>query len=140
MPRQLKWRSARRRASFDIIDGADVADAGRDLPIVGVIFAGITIALLVLGLFVFVVPALVFLLELVLTLLLGGLGVVGRVLFRRPWTIEGRRRGADHVFEWKVVGWRASGELLDSVAEQLRLTGTAQGGVRSPPAPASEPA
>lgn len=45
-------------------------------------------------------------------------GVVARVVFRRPWTVEavaddGRRSVA------RVVGWRASGRLRDDLAQRI---------------------
>ena len=52
-------------------------------------------------------------------------GELGRVLFRRPWTVEGRVTGTKHGGEWKVVGWQANGELVNPVGERLRSTGPA---------------
>ena len=37
---------------------------------------------------------------------------------------------AGHAYEWKSRGWRASGDLVDSVAEQLRTTGLPAGGTQ----------
>jgi hypothetical protein len=111
VPRRLRWRPPKRRGSMDYLKAVQFADVD-DLPVIGLVLAAVGLVLFAIALFVFVFPALVLLLELLLTLLLVILGVVGRVLFRRPWTIEGRRRGADHGLEWKVAGWGASGELL----------------------------
>ena len=76
----------------------------------------------------FVVPALIFLLELLLVVAIVAMGVAGRVLLGRPWTVEARARVAGDAVEWKVRGWRASGELLESVAAQLEATGKPTGG------------
>jgi hypothetical protein len=82
--------------------------------------AALLIAVLAL---VLVIPALIFVVELALVLVAVGLGVLGRVLFRRPWTVEARVDGTSQGGEWKVTGWRASGQVLNSIAEQLRATG-----------------
>ena len=42
------------------------------------------------------------------------------VLRRRTWTVRATARGEDRGYVWRVRGWRASGELVDSVAEALR--------------------
>jgi hypothetical protein len=63
-------------------------------------------------------PLLLLVLDLVIVLILLVLAIVGRVLFRRPWTVEatsatGQRITAD------VVGWRAALRRRDELAEQL---------------------
>ena len=68
-------------------------------------------------------PALIFVVELALVLVAVGFGVLGRVLLRRPWTVEARVDGTSQGGEWKVMGWRASGDLLNSVANRLEATG-----------------
>jgi hypothetical protein len=112
-------RSTRDHADVaDLLDGADLLD---DVP--GVV-VGIVLFLL-LALFVFVgIPVLVALGELAFLLLLTLGGLVARVLFRRPWTVDavspdGRR------YAWPVVGWRASGDVRRRVADQVRATGDA---------------
>lgn len=48
-------------------------------------------------------------------------GVLVRIMFRRPWTIEatdGSRR-----VEWKVVGWGASSRAADRMASEIAATG-----------------
>ena len=50
-------------------------------------------------------------LELVLVALIVVVGVAGRVLFRRPWTIFARSDTTDgdpREHTWEVVGWRAA--------------------------------
>ena len=61
-----------------------------------------------------------------------GLGLLGRVLLRRPWTVEARQLGDARVYEWKAQGWRASEELCHSVAQQLEATGLPAGGALRP--------
>lgn len=117
------------------MDGADLASVGADLPIVGVVFAVIAVLLVVVAAFVFIIPALVFVIELVVVLGLVGLGVLGRVLLGRPWTVQARTSGADHAYEWKCRGWSASGELVETIARQLHATGRPTSGTRFPPDP-----
>lgn len=114
------------------MDGADLALLGEDLPVVGVVVAVIGLLLFGIAAVLFVLPALIFLLELLLILALVGLGLLGRLLFRRPWTIEAIEVGSDQAFEWKVSGWRASGDLLESLANQLQATGLPKGGTKVP--------
>ena len=125
--RSVGWRS-------ELVDPFDVAppdvrvlDVDDDLGVLAVVGIVIT-SLAALAVFVFfVVPAVVFLVELLLVVLAIVLGAFGRVLFRRPWTVEARVKGTNQGREWKVVGWRASGELVEQVAERVRSTGKAGG-------------
>ena len=133
VPRRLRWRG--RTFSFDLLDGAELLSFGDELPVVGVIFAAIAAFLVAVGLVVLVLPAVVFILELLLIATLVGLGVLGRVLLGRPWTIEARQKGADHALEWRARGWQGSQEVLESVAQQIAVNGTPAGGARVPPAP-----
>lgn len=76
--------------------------------------------LIVLGLVIFVVfmifigwPLLLFLLETLLIIpVTFVIGVIGRVLFRRPWTLEASG-GPGRRVEWNVVGWRASSQAAE---------------------------
>ncbi len=71
---------------------------------VGVIMfaiAALSVAVLAVA---FVIPALIFVVELVLVLVAVGLGVLGRVLFPRPWTVEARVHGTSQGGEWRVMG------------------------------------
>jgi hypothetical protein len=80
-------------------------------------------ALVLIVLVVFVAPLVLAVVDL---LLVTGVGLVGRVAFRRPWTIEAR--AADGTTQtWQVVGWRASRERRDEIADLLAA------GVSSPP-------
>lgn len=108
---------------MDLLDDADVAGEAAELPVVGVIFFAIAALLVGVAAVIFVVPAVIFLLELLLVVLLVALGAGARILFRRPWTVEARVAGTNEVREWKVVGWRASGELVDTVATRVASTG-----------------
>ncbi|MBW3615290.1 MAG: hypothetical protein KY439_08290 [Actinobacteria bacterium] len=121
--RGVSWRGPKGGRALDLVDGADLAGEGAELPVVGVIMFALAALLIAVLAVVFVVPALIFVLELLLVLVAVGLGALGRVLFRRPWTVEARVEGTNDGREWKVVGWRASGDRVASVAERLRATG-----------------
>ena len=85
----------------------------------------ISIAILVVLALIFVViPLLLFAFEaLILVPLLVALGVLGRVLFRRPWMVEAARvEPKGEVVVWKVVGWGASDRAADQMAGMIRAT------------------
>lgn len=69
------------------------------------------------------VPFLIALGELVLILLLALGGAVGRILFRRPWTVDAVGPGGAH-HTWSVVGWRASGAARQVIADRISTAGT----------------
>jgi hypothetical protein len=104
---------------FKRIGKADVTDFGPDLPgfdglddlgIVGFIIAAVlaVIVAIFLALLLFNVIALA--IELVIFLVLLVAGIIGRVLFRKPWGVFAKTRDATAYAE--VVGWRASREWL----------------------------
>ena len=119
MPRKLRWKGKDRDLPVELMDGAELLSLGDDLPVVGVIAAVVAGVVVAIGLVLFIVPALIFVLELLFVLALVGLGIAGRILLGRPWTVEARRAGSDEVLEWKVRGWRASGAKVDEIADQL---------------------
>lgn len=119
----VPWRGPKGDSALDLFDGASLAGDAADMPVVGGIMIGIFALLVAVLAVVLVIPGLIFILELMAVLLIVGLSVVGRILFRRPWTVEARLAGTNEVHEWAVVGWRASGELVKSVAERLQTTG-----------------
>lgn len=97
---------------------------GADLPIdlaEGILAAVVVIVALVFMVFIGV-PFLIALGELLLIVLLALVGAIGRVLFRRPWTIDAvGPDGARH--EWRVVGWKASSAARGFVSERVAATG-----------------
>ena len=118
--RTVRWRGSRDVPDVDV-PGLDLLDdelgclAAIGLGVVTVVVGGLA--------FFFVLPALLFLGELLLVIAAIGLGGVARVVFRRPWTVEARVAGTNEGREWKVTGWRASGELVDTVAARVQATG-----------------
>jgi hypothetical protein len=123
---RLRWRGT--RGAGDLLDGADLAGLGGDLPVVGVILTALALLLFAIAAVMFIVPALVFVGELLIIVAIVVLGLMGRVLFGRPWTVEAQQLGAGPAYEWKVSGWRASLDLVTSIADQLRATGLPTGG------------
>lgn len=117
------WHRFRRRfrQAFDRV--GDVGDA--DPGCLEVFGEGLLVGLAVIAavlLLVFVAVPLVFaVLDLVVVLLLAALGILTRVLFRRPWTIEATSDDGGRL-RWRVKGWRASGAKRDEI-EGLLATG-----------------
>lgn len=118
------WQRFRRRIhrTFErATEGAEadpgcLADFGEGL------VAGVAILLFVLFLVFVAVPLLVAVVDVLIVLLLAALGVLARVVLRRPWVVEAR--SGTRTVIWRVVGWRASGEQRDRVAEWIASTGT----------------
>jgi hypothetical protein len=83
--------------------------------------AGILVgfAALALGALVVVVvfPVIALTVELIVLLALFLAGIVGRVVFRRPWHVLAQTD--DAAYRWPVRGWRASRERVDAVADGL---------------------
>jgi hypothetical protein len=78
----------------------------------------VVIVAVVLFLIFFGIPFLIALGEFVLIILLAVVGVIGRVLFRRPWTVDTvDPSGVSH--SWSVVGWRASGAARKFIADRI---------------------
>jgi len=82
--------------------------------------------LVIVGLIVFgllfwwlLLPLLLLVLDAVVVAVLVIAGVVGRVLFRRPWRVQAVGPGAEPVVA-DVVGWRAALRARDEMAEKLR--------------------
>ena len=122
-----RFRQAMRRAG----DAADVDPGCLDVIGEGIVTA-IAVIVAVLVLVFVVLPLLVAVVDLAFVILLAMVGLAGRVAFRRPWTVEARRSDGSCV-AWRVVGWRASGELVDQVANQVASGIVPPGGLRSGP-------
>jgi hypothetical protein len=59
------------------------------------------------------------LVDLLIVLVVAAIGVVGRFVFRRPWTVEAHSStGEQH--EVPVVGWRRAGEKVGSIAHDIK--------------------
>jgi hypothetical protein len=112
-----RTRKVRRRTSdlADVPDPGCAIDIGEGL----IIVVGAIVAIVFL---IFIgIPFLVALGELLYIVLIALAGLVGRLLFRRPWTVDAvDPRGAHH--HWSVVGWKASGAARQFVAERIAAT------------------
>lgn len=97
---------------------ADVPDPGG----AGDLVEGIAVFLLVIVVVLFAVfvgiPFLIALGELLIIVLFALIGVLGRVFFRRPWTVDAVSPTGEH-HAWPVVGWRASGAARQFIAERV---------------------
>lgn len=122
-----RFRQTMRRAG----DAAD-ADPGC-LDVIGEgIVAAIAIVLAVLVALFVLLPLLVAVVDVVVVVALSLLGILARVVLRRPWTVEARAGDGSSLL-WRVVGWRASGDQVDAVAEGLRAGVVPPGAVSPPP-------
>jgi hypothetical protein len=125
-----QWLPARVRIRPDRGDDRDIGDDDGDgfLGTMGDFFgiddagAGILVGFAVLALSAIVLaivfPVIALTLELIILLTLLLAGIVGRVLFRRPWHVLARTDGGAR-YRWPVHGWRASGERVHAVADAL---------------------
>lgn len=91
---------------------ADAATWPAELPWLLLVVVGVVLAVLLLGLVAVV-------LDVVLVALLVVGGVVTRVLFRRPWTLEAVADSGERLTR-QVVGWAASNCLRHEIADALR--------------------
>lgn len=94
-----RTRKVRRRTA----DAADVPDPGCAPDIAEGIAVFIVLIVMVLFLIFIGIPFLIALGELLLIVLLALSGIVGRVLFRRPWTVDAVDPDGGHR-DWHVVG------------------------------------
>ncbi len=126
MPRlgtETLWGRFRRRVRLMFrragdIDSGGCFDVGGIDDLVAVLVLAVAALLVVFVAF----PLLVALLDVLLVILLTLLGVIGRVVFRRPWTIEAVGDD-DSRYAWHVVGWRESKALVTELADRLRVGG-----------------
>jgi hypothetical protein len=115
--RQRRARSAGRQA-HDVLRwydrlGIPFADDSLTAVIVSLLVIGGLILLVLFG-----IPALLALVDLALVLAVTAAGLIGRLLFRRPWTVEARATTGD-LHEAHVVGWRRAGELAAAMARSI---------------------
>lgn len=117
-----RFRNRSRRVRRRTSDLADVPDPGCAADL-GEAIAVFVIVVVVIAFLVLVgIPFLVALGELLLVLLVAVGGAVGRVLFRRPWTVDAVEPDGGH-HRWSVVGWKASGTARQFIADRIEMTG-----------------
>jgi len=111
-------RRVRRRTAElgDAPDPGCAPDLGEAILVFIVAFVAI-VFLIFIG-----IPFLIALGELLLIVVLALAGVVGRVFFRRPWTVDAVSPDGTHL-SWPVVGWRASAAARQFIADRVAATG-----------------
>lgn len=119
-PIRPRWRGTRDGDAFDWLDlGGGLGDSG----ILGVIAAIFVIVVLAALIAFVLLPLAILLLEVLVFLLLAGLGLLGRVLLRRPWRIEARAEGGPGAARPPIVrsvsGWRDSRDAIAELAAEL---------------------
>ncbi|MBA2438871.1 MAG: hypothetical protein H0V52_11070 [Acidimicrobiia bacterium] len=117
---RIEQRRRRRRGKRS---GGDAAEAVADslswfdegfVAVVGIVLlVGVFVLLFTLGL-----PLVLALVDLMVVVALVVGGVVARVLFRRPWTVQASDGAGSQVIR-RVVGWAASGRMRDEMAAEL---------------------
>jgi hypothetical protein len=128
-PDGRKWTLGRhwlpRRKRFT---KADVTDVGPDFPgidglddlgIVGFIIAAVVAVIVVIFLALLLFNVFALALELLIVIVVALAGVIGRVVFRRPWIVVARN--GDTQLQWPVVGYFNSRRHIQEIAGQLAL-------------------
>jgi hypothetical protein len=102
-------------------DGGDGSwmDLGGFDDALGIGLALIAIVLLVLLFTTVIVPVIALTIELLVVIVLLVGGIVGRLVFRKPWEIRARREGDKSQLRWHATGFRRSGRVRDEVAAAL---------------------
>jgi hypothetical protein len=104
--------------------GADPVDLPLGLDLLDGTVIGIAIVVTVVVVVFVLVPLIGIAIELLVLAFLFGSSLVGRVVFRRPWTIEAVK--ADHPGErvaFPVKGWRQSSQALDELRTAIAAGG-----------------
>jgi hypothetical protein len=100
---------------------AFLAGVGESIPVA--IGAAIAVALLVF----FLLPLIGVALELTILIALLSSGIVGRVLLRRPWTIEAINLDApQQSTTFAVKGWQGSRRAIDELTKTIAVSGLPQ--------------
>ena len=131
-PRGEEWKVGRQWAPWrprlrdpDSSDASSLGDV-LDLSDAGSLLLGLILAFVVVVAFLVLWPLVALAIELTIVVLGVLVATAGRVLLRRPWVVRAwSARGRER--RWSVVGWRASGELIDAIASSLA------GGLALPP-------
>ena len=132
------WARLRRRTRIgrSLARGAgEAGDPGCLLDAASDAFWVLVIVIVVTVLVLVGVPLVLALVDIVVLAVLTLLGIAARVLFRRPWVVDARSTAAPPAatdagpsdapvlavrrHTWRVVGWRASGEQVEHVANAL---------------------
>jgi hypothetical protein len=113
--RQYREEAKDSDGSLDAFWVIDVADS---------LWVGIALAVVVILIVFLLLPLIGVALELILLLALLGSGIVGRVVLRRPWTVEAANLGDEmQSAAYAVKGWRRSGRAVDEIATAIQAAG-----------------
>jgi hypothetical protein len=99
------------------LDIADVADGGC-MGSIDDLLIGLAVVVIAIVLIIFVAPLVIFAVELVLLALAVVLGLVARIVFRRPWAVDALAADGTHL-RWRAVGWRATTARVEEVTAAL---------------------
>ena len=106
----------RRRLKREDLGVGDVSDL-MFFDDLGALAIGIAIAAALFVLLFVLFPVIAIALEILLLLVLFLAGLFARLVLRKPWHVLART--GDAAYRWPVKGWRASGERVDQIADQL---------------------
>ena len=118
----------RKHSKPDAADFFDLPDLGGGAGLVVALVIGVGLVLLL----VFGWPVLLLGVDLVWLLLVGVLGVIGRIVLRRPWRVEAVSQTERR--SWFVKGYRAAGQERDDIARRFQH-GQNPAGVETAPMP-----
>jgi hypothetical protein len=127
--RMPRWRAAKRKFQTGL-DGGDGVELGvaalDDFPALA--FAvGVVVALFLL--WFFIIPALIFIGDLLFLVFVAAVGIALRVLFKRPWKVVAETDGPPaERCEFPVVGFRASGKAVHEIEVRIQERGHPMGG------------
>ncbi|HEY6891750.1 MAG TPA: hypothetical protein VI300_28365 [Solirubrobacter sp.] len=99
-------------------DWLDFPDAD-DLGIVGVIIAVVVTIVLTIFIALLLFNVIAIAIELLIVIVVALAGIIGRVVFRRPWIVFARTK--DVVHEWPVVGYLNGRRRIQEISSQLAL-------------------
>jgi hypothetical protein len=110
-PVRPRWRGAD-GGFFDVPDiGVGDADG-----LLGAIVAVVVIVILAAFVAFYLLPLAILLVEVLIFVVLAAAGIAGRLLLRRPWTLEAEALDGGPKMMWSVAGWRDSRDALDEIA------------------------
>lgn len=115
-----RWRGARLDGGGPDLDVPSGGGGGWSfLDFLDDLFAAVLVAVAVVLFVMTVVPAIVFVVELLLVGLIAVAGIVGRSLLGRPWTVEAVDTGTGAaVGVWHVRGFRRAGAVARALQER----------------------
>lgn len=119
-----RWLPFRpRHDRFDVVESVDagsVAEGDDPLSFLLLFILSVVLWVVLTLVFAVVVAVIALVVEAVVAALVLVVAAAGRVVLRRPWTVVARCvKGLPRRHTWAIVGWRASGKMVDDVARSL---------------------